>query len=183
MIKLLRVRTVFLFLTSAAILPAQSLIFEHVTIIDATGAAPAKNMSVAVDNGLITTIAKSIHPPRSQQKRVRIIDARGKFLIPGLWDMHIHLGPPDIFFPLLVANGITGVREMFTGIPISTIRQWRASHDAFGPDTPRIIAPGFLDGPPMLSTGPPPPGAIAIATPDQARFAVHALAASGVDFL
>jgi hypothetical protein len=176
-------RHLALLLISAAILPAQSLVFEHVTVIDATGAAPRKDWSVAIDNGLITTIAKTIYPPRSQQKRVRVIDAKGKFLIPGLWDMHIHLGPPDIFFPLLVANGITGVREMFTGIPISTIRQWRASHDAFGPDVPRIVAPGFVDGPPMLSTGPPPPGAIAVATPEQARYAVHALAATGVDFL
>ena len=167
-----------LLLISGIALPAQSLIFEHVTVIDATGAAPRKNLSVAIDNGLITTIAPKIRPPRSQQKRVRVIEAKGKFLIPGLWDMHIHLGPPDIFFPLLVANGITGVREMFTGIPIATIRQWRIL-----PDTPRIVAPGFLDGPPMLSNGPPPPGAFAIATPDQARFAVRALAATGVDFL
>jgi hypothetical protein len=164
-------------------LHAQSLIFQHVTVIDATGAAPKKNVDVAIDNGLITGIAKKIRPPRSQEKRVRLIEAKGKFLIPGLWDMHIHLGPPEIFFPLLIANGITGVREMFTGIPIATIRQWRISHDASGPDVPRIVAPGFLDGPPMLSTGPAPPGAIAIGTPDQARFAVRALAQTGVDFL
>lgn len=175
---MLRGSSLVLLLISGIALPAQSLIFEHVTVIDATGAPPRKNLSVAIDNGVITTIAQKIHPPRSQQKRVRIIEAKGKFLIPGLWDMHIHLGPPDIFFPLLVANGITGVREMFTGIPISTIRQWRIL-----PDTPRIVAPGFLDGPPMLSNGPPPPGAFAIATPDQARFAVRALAATGVDFL
>ncbi len=92
--------------------------------------------------------------------------------------MHMHLGPPEIFFPLLVANGITGVREMFTGIPMPTIRAWRAQ-----PDIPRIAASGFIDGPPMLSNGPSPPGAFAVATPDQARFAVHALAESGVDFL
>ncbi len=91
--------------------------------------------------------------------------------------MHIHLGPPEIFFPLLVANGITGVREMFSGIPIETIRAWRVQ-----PDAPRIVAPGFIDGPPMLSNGPPPPGAFAVVNPDQARFAVHALAQSGVDF-
>ena len=47
-----------------------------------------------------------------------VIDGKGKFLIPGLWDMHVHLSVPEIYFPLLVANGITGVREMFTGIPI-----------------------------------------------------------------
>jgi hypothetical protein len=159
---------------SVAILSAQPLILQHVTVIDATGAAPQANMSVAIENGRIAGIAKKMRVARG----ARIVEARGKFLIPGLWDMHIHLGPPEIFFPLLLANGITGVREMFTGIPIATIQRWRTLAD-----TPRIVAPGFLDGPPMLSTGPPPPGAIAIATPDQARFAVRALAQTGVDFL
>lgn len=152
----------------------QSLVLKNVTVIDATGAPPQKNVSVAIAGGRIAAIQKKI----STRKGDRVIDAKGKYLIPGLWDMHIHLGPPDIFFPLLIANGITGVRDMFSGIPMPTINAWRAR-----PDVPRIVAPGFIDGPPMLSTGPPRPGAIAVATPDQARFAVRALAASGVDFL
>ena len=90
--------------------------------------------------------------------------------------MHVHLNAPEVFFPLLVANGITGVREMFTGIPIQTIREWRMRASL-----PRIYAPGFLDGPMMLNNGPPPPGAFAVANADQARFAVRALAQSGVD--
>jgi hypothetical protein len=170
----LRALNLFVFLTSAAILSAQPLIIRHVTVIDATGAAPRADMSVAIGQGRISAISKHVPAPRG----ARVIDGRGKYLIPGLWDMHIHLGPPEIFFPLLLANGIIGVREMFTGIPIATIRHWRTL-----PDTPRIVAPGFLDGPPMLSNGPPPAGAIAIATPDQARLAVRALAESGVDFL
>jgi hypothetical protein len=56
----------------------------------------------------------------------------------------VHLNSPEVFFPLLVANGITGVREMFTAIPIETIREWRMRADV-----PRIYAPGFLDGPTM----------------------------------
>ena len=48
---------------------------------------------------------------------------------------------------------------MFTGVPIDVIRQWRSRSDAT-----RIIAAGFLDGPQMLSAGPPPPGAFAVAT-------------------
>ncbi len=158
----------------AGLLSGETVVFEHVTVIDATGAAPQKNVSVAVADGRIQAIAKKIRPPRD----ARVIEAKGKFLIPGLWDMHMHLGPPEIFFPLLVANGIVGVREMFTGIPMNTIRQWRTL-----PDTPQIVAPGFLDGPPLLSNGPPPPGAFAVETAGQARFAVRALAQSGVDFL
>ena len=157
------------------LLPAQSLIIKNVTVIDATGAAPRRKMSVGIAAGRITVIQKKIKTARG----IRVVDAKGKFLIPGLWDMHIHLGPPDIFFPLLVANGITGVREMFTGIPLETIARWRARSDV-----PRIAASGFIDGPPMLWSGAPlPPGAFAVATPDQARFAVDALARSGVDFI
>ena len=129
---------------------------------------------MAIDDGRIEAIKKRIRSRRG----ARVIEANGKFLIPGLWDMHVHLGPPETFFPLLLANGITGVREMYTGIPMPTIRAWRAM-----PNAPRIVAPGFLDGPLMLSAGPPPPGAFAVSTPEQARFAVHALARSGVDFL
>jgi hypothetical protein len=158
----------------ATLCSAQSLIIENVTIIDATGAEPRAAMSVGIANAQITAIKKKIKAPKGAQ----IVDGTGKFLIPGLWDMHVHLNGPEVFFPLLLSNGITGVREMYTGIPIRTIREWgkRAG-------VPRIFAPGFLDGPMMLNNGPPPPGAFAIADPAQARYAVHALAESGVDFL
>jgi imidazolonepropionase-like amidohydrolase len=150
---------------------AQSLVIENVTVIDATGAAPRPGMSVGIDKGLITEIKKSIKAPKGAD----IIDGTGKFLIPGLWDMHVHIRAPEIFFPIMIANGVTGVREMFTGIPIQTIREWRLRTNV-----PRIVAPGFIDGPLMLQ---PPRGAFAVANPVQARFAVRALAESGVDFL
>lgn len=169
-------RRLFGLLVSVSCLaPAQSLIIKNVTVIDATGAAPRKKMSVGIAVSRITAIQKKLKTARG----IQVIDAKGKFLIPGLWDMHIHLGTPDIFFPLLVANGITGVREMFDGIPMETIRQWRARADV-----PRIAAPGFIDGPPMLWSGAPlPPGAYAVATADQALRAVDAIARSGADFI
>jgi hypothetical protein len=169
-------RLLILFLLPASCLFAfQSLIIKNVTVIDATGAPARPKMSVGIAEGRITAIERKIKTAHG----IQVIDGKGKFLIPGLWDMHIHLGPPDIFFPLLVANGITGVREMFTGVPIATIRQWRTHSDV-----PRIVAPGFIDGPPMLwSGGPLAPGAFAVATPDQARLAVRAIAQSGADFI
>jgi hypothetical protein len=153
---------------------AQTLIIQNVTIIDATGADPRPAMSIGIENGQITAIKKSIKAPKASA----IVDGTGKFLIPGFWDMHVHLNRPEIFFPLLLANGVTGVREMFTGIPIRTIREWRMRAGV-----PRIYAAGFLDGPMMLNNGPTPPGAFAVANPEQARFAVRSLAESGVDFL
>ena len=77
----------------------------------------------------------------------RVIDATGKFLIPGLWDMHMHLDPEGKMLRVLVANGITGIREMYSGIPIATLGAWRAR-----PENPRIVAPGFLDGPLMQTS-------------------------------
>jgi len=162
-----------LFLNGASV-PPQALIFKGVTVIDATGAPPHKNWSVSVANGRIVAVRKSIRARRGD----RVIDAKGKFMIPGLWDMHIHIAAPEIFFPLLVANGITGVREMFTGFPMQTINQWRSV-----PGAPRIVAPGFIDGPLMLSNGPPPPGAFAVSNAESARIAVKLLAQSGVDFI
>jgi hypothetical protein len=155
-------------------LRAQTLIIQRATVIDLVSPTPLKDVSVAVSGGRILAVGKKIKIPPGAQ----IIDARGKFLIPGLWDMHMHLGLPDAFFPMLVANGITGVREMFSGIPLPLIQQWRARSDV-----PRIVASGFLDGPLMLSAPSIPPGAIAVSTADQARFAVDLLARSGYDFL
>jgi imidazolonepropionase-like amidohydrolase len=162
-----------LWLISTA-LSAQSILIKNVTLIDMTGAAERKGVSVAIDGERIGAIAKKIRKPRNAV----VINGKGKFLIPGLWDMHAHITSPEIYFPLLVANGITGVREMFDGIPMPVIRQWRTRADV-----PRIVAPGFIDGPPMLWNGAPPPGAIAVETADQARFAVDTLARSGVDFI
>jgi hypothetical protein len=153
---------------------AQSLVIKNVTVVDATGSDPRPGMSVGIANGQIVAIKKKIKAPKGAD----IVDGTGKFLIPGLWDMHVHINTPEIFFPLLVANGVTGVREMFTGHPNQTIREWKMRAGA-----PRIFAAGFLDGPMMLNNGPPPPGAFAVANPMQARYAVRALAQSGVDFL
>jgi imidazolonepropionase-like amidohydrolase len=146
-----------LFCLAFSLCSAQSLVIENVTVIDASGAAARPGMSVGIEKGLITEIKKSIKAPKGAD----IIDGTGKFLIPGLWDMHVHISAPEVFFPLLIASGVTGVREMFTGVP-------------------RIFAAGFLDGPLMTQ---PPAGAFAVANPAQARAAVRGLAASGVDFL
>jgi hypothetical protein len=153
---------------------AQTLIFEHATVIDATGAPPKKDFAVVVTDGRITSVSQQAV---AVAEAVRI-DATGKFLIPGLWDMHVHVSVPQISYPLFVANGITGVREMYSGVPLATVRQWKTV-----PDTPRIVAPGFIDGPLMLPGGANWPDAVAVSTAEQARLAVRSLAAQGADFL
>jgi hypothetical protein len=92
--------------------------------------------------------------------------------------MHVHLDPLGNSLRALVANGITGVREMYSGIPIATLAAWRER-----PENPRIVAAGFLDGPLMLTSGPAPPDAYAVGTAEQARLAIALLSVSGADFL
>ena len=90
-------------------------------VIDGTGAKPRSDISVQLLGDRIGEIAKHIKAPAG----VQVINAKGKFLIPGLWDMHVHLGYPEQYFALLVANGITGIREMYTGLPLRSC--WRCA--------------------------------------------------------
>jgi len=150
---------------------AQSILFEHATVIDATGAPPRADVSVAIADGRIVSIGKNIPPAPG----TRVIDATGKFLIPGLWDMHVHLDAQGNALGAFVANGITGVREMYSGIPIATLAAWRAR-----PENPRIVVPGFLDGP---LAGQSQADGFRVETGPQARLAVALLADRGADFL
>ena len=88
-----------------------ALVFTNVTVIDGTGAAAQPAMTVVIRNDRFEAIGQTGQvavPPGSQ-----IVDGRGKFMIPGLWDMHVHLtdARPSAI-PALVANGVTGVRDM-----------------------------------------------------------------------
>ena len=112
------------------------------------------------------------------------IDGSGKFLIPGLWDMHVHMVFGDWFprgkevtLPLFIANGITGVRDM--GGELEVLQQWRKEISAGTLIGPRIVMSG-----PMLD-GPQPrfPSSIAIKTPEDGRRAVDDLKRRGADFI
>jgi imidazolonepropionase-like amidohydrolase len=89
------------------------LAISDVTVIDATGAPAKPDMTVIITGDRITEIAqtgKVVIP-----KNAQVIDGKGKFLIPGLWDMHVHTaveGLPERYFPMFIANGVTGVRDM-----------------------------------------------------------------------
>src|SRR4029453_13056240 len=90
---------------------SRPVVFTHVTVIDATGAAAKPDMTVVIAADRISRIGES--------KQVRIpgnaevIDARGKYLVPGLWDMHVHLAKAgENSLALFLANGVTSVRDM-----------------------------------------------------------------------
>jgi imidazolonepropionase-like amidohydrolase len=76
------------------------IVFRHVTVIDVTGAPSKFNMTVIITGNLISGIGKTgkVQEPKNAQ----VIDAAGKFLIPGLWDMHVHLSDKKTPFPLFM---------------------------------------------------------------------------------
>ena len=119
----------------------KSLAFTHVTVIDCTGAKPKPDMTVVITNGKITAIGKSATIPADAQ----VIEATGKFLIPGLWDMHVHATEIPVFLSLYLANGVTGVRDMYApNDSIFALRKQIQEGKTLGP---RLVAAGrIVDG-------------------------------------
>lgn len=116
------------------------------------------------------------------------INGEGKYLIPGLWDMHVHTGDADIFFPLYVANGITGVRDTGGGLEQSTgnlsvkfenLSKWKSEIEEgkrLGPEF--ILAGAMIDGSPTYW-----PGNIGVTDSISIHEAVSSQKALGVDFI
>jgi imidazolonepropionase-like amidohydrolase len=154
----------------------QILVLTHVTVIDATGAEAKPDLTVVVRDGRIAALGRSdrIRPP----KGAHVVDASGKFLIPGLWDMHVHEWNKEAFFPLFIANGVTGVRDMFS--PLPPIKRWRAEVAARTTIGPHIVAAGImLDGP----NPPCAPCSIAVGNAAEGRKAVLTVKEMGADFI
>ncbi len=154
---------------------SKTLAITNVTIIDATGAAAKPAMTVVIAGDRITEIGKSgkVKLPKDAQ----VVDGRGKFLIPGLWDMHVHAWAANVFFPLFIANGITGVRDMFGSI--GTIKNWRQQMAEGKLTGPRLYAAGpIVDGPKPIW-----PGSIAVKDEVEGRQAVAKVKTDGSDFV
>ena len=158
--------------------PTAPLAFTRVTVVDVTGGPSKSDMTVVIDGRRIQALGPTGSTPIPEGAEV--IDARGRFLLPGLWDMHVHiLGDPAWFFPLFIANGVTGVRYMGgTVLP----EQWHAVRDRTAAGEllgTRVLAAGpILDGPEPIW-----PGSIALSTEDEARAAVADLKRRGADFV
>ena len=166
--------------------PPTPIAITHVTVINPGTSSFEVNRTVVVTGDRITSVsdAAKVQPP----KDARVIDGAGQYLIPGLWDMHVHSvfgdwfpGGRDIILPLFIANGVTGVRDMGGEVPV--LMAWR-----------KEIASGKLIGPRMVISGPMLdgylpngklrfPSSIPVKTPADAIAAVDSLKKQGVDFI
>ena len=170
--------TAFLSISSPT---AQSkvLAFTNVTLIDATGAAPRAAVTVVIDGDRISAIGSTgtIRVPDGGQT----VDGRAKYLIPALWDMHVHLGTYDDAartLRRLVSYGITGVRDIASPVDdIVRLRHDSASGALLGP---HVDAAGPILQRPLPFRLPP---LVRTVTDFDARQTVHELRAKGVDFI
>jgi hypothetical protein len=115
-------------------------------VIDVASGATRPDQTVLISGNRISFVGPSTSaniPPGA-----RVIDGRGKFLIPGLWDMHVHgfvYHFSDFAGPLMIANGVTGARDM--GYHIDTTRRWRSDIATGREVGPRLVIGARVDGP------------------------------------
>ncbi|HTK95342.1 MAG TPA: amidohydrolase family protein [Terriglobales bacterium] len=154
---------------------SKTLVIRNVTVIDCTGAEAKPDMTVVVRDGRIAQVGKTtdITVPQSAE----VIDASGKFLIPGLWDMHGHLTDAgEGSLAQLIENGVTGVRDM--GGDLELVQRYRREIEQGKRVGPRILAAGpLLDGPTEAKWH------VVAKDEAEARALVRSIKARGADFL
>ncbi|HEX8209919.1 MAG TPA: amidohydrolase family protein [Longimicrobium sp.] len=174
-------RTAFFALLACAVgcatppLSAQ-LALTHANVVDVERGVVLTDRTVLISGSRIVSVGTGVRLPRG----ARVLDARGKYVIPGLWDMHVHTsreGRARHFWPLFLAHGVTGVREM--GSYLDTLQHWRAAARRPGSGAPRIVWSS-----PMLD-GVPTSWVHGYGVPDaaRARVVVDTMQRLGFDFL
>ena len=143
----------------------------HVTVIDVATGKKMPDQTVVLQGDRILSVS-AFDPASTPQGRV--IDVQGNFLIPGLWDMHVHIQDLEDL-PLYIANGVTGVRLMFGSKHTPSLRAKVAS----APVAPEVIfGSAIVDGDPPVWEG-----SIIVKKPDDARRTVDEIKADGADFV
>jgi len=148
----------------------------NVTVIDVRTGMRVPDQNVVVQGQRIAAVGPASTTP--VPAGAQVIDGRGRYLIPGLWDMHVHLDSTDL--AALVRFGITGARDMAGDL--DQVLSWRrriAARELPGGGPRLVVAGAFLRGPRSQSES----GPWIIRTAEQGKRAVDSLAARGVDFV
>ncbi|HKY30034.1 MAG TPA: amidohydrolase family protein [Pyrinomonadaceae bacterium] len=159
---------------------AKPIAFVNVNVIPMDKQRVLQKQNVIIRNGVIAEIgdANRIKIPRDAQR----IDGTGKYLIPGLTDMHVHLFTDDEFpdhlaedeFKIMIAYGVTTIRLMI-GTPEQLVLRRKSANE-------EILAPTIYVASPHL-TGRKQPNAVVVTTESEARDAVRRSKQDGYDFI
>jgi hypothetical protein len=180
--------------SSVAVRGTATVAITHVTVIDVAAGVGVPDRTVLVRGTRIVGVVPAARAP--SLAAANVVDGRGRYLIPGLWDMHAHFGTDSLvrrsIFPLFVATGVTGVRDMWgdcdsacapdqadVSAPAPVVRAWQ-----------RDVARGALVGPRLVAgsaifEGPKPiaGGAYAIHSAKEAREKVRLAKRRGAAFI
>jgi imidazolonepropionase-like amidohydrolase len=146
------------------------LLIRDVAIVDVAAGRATPPRSILIRGGQIAAIGVGLRVPAS----VRVMDGRGKFVIPGLWDMHVHLTSREQL-PAYLHYGVTGVRDM--GSDYDRVNLWRGE-----------MQKGALLGPHIETCGPALNGVASsdvrvVRSPEEARTVFNQLDDESVDFI
>ena len=162
---------------------AQTITLDNVTIVNVANGQLEPRKTIVVDGRRIVRVEDASESTRA----AATLDGTGMFVIPGLWDMHIHLhftndsarfhSTSEVMLPLFIVNGVTGVRDLGSNLEASVaLRDSVAAHQLIGP---RMLVSGpMIDGPTSQYAA-----VIKVATRDEARAAVRTLKERGVDLI
>jgi hypothetical protein len=173
-----------LFLTTAvaaANRPSEVTVLTNVNVVDVLGSKVERNMTVVLKEGRIESIARVGLIGRG--RGIHVINASGKFLVPGFWDMHVHSaggsGPAwdeKIIYPLYIVHGITGVRDMGGDLDLLQARQKKVVAG-------ELLAPTLVISGPFITGGKSGAQVLAVHDAEEARKAVDDLKGQRVDFI
>lgn len=158
----------------------QPLALTHVILVDVRDGSLHRDQTVIIRGERITAVGTAADT--AVPDAARVIDGRGRYLIPGLWDMHVHSAAAiGWHFPLFVAHGVTGVRNLHTTVkaPLELTQSIKARLA-----TGELLGPRFVASGPIVDGEPPAwPAAVVVRTPAEARTAVDTLVDGGADFI
>ena len=162
--------------------PPHDTVLTHVNVVDVERGIVRKDRALVLSKGRIATEVSAIGLVAEIAPGAERVDGAGAFVIPGLWDMHVHTlwnrDVPEPFFRLFLRSGVTAVRDMGGDLQVGL--ETRGRIESCTSSAPHVWFPGpFLDGPQPVD----PSLSIALSTPDEGRAAVKMLRGRGVDFI
>ena len=176
--------TVLLFLScKKSSIESYDILISNVKIVDVATGNVTAGMLVLIEGDTITRIVDEEEINNFTARET--VDAGGSFLMPGLWDMHVHFRGGDTLIaenkellPLFLAYGITSIRDAGGDITPALL-EWRDQIAQGNLDGPRIFTPG----PKFDGTNPAWPGSIRVTTREEIETAMDSLEALGVDYI
>ncbi|MFI5584223.1 amidohydrolase family protein [Amycolatopsis sp. NPDC051758] len=164
------------FAQEAAAAGTEVVVVLGATVVDGTDGPARPGSAVVLVGDRIAWVGPAAELPGLPGARV--VDGRGRHLVPGLWDMHAHgIDYEDLWPPLFLANGVTGIREMQGYAENRATRDKITRGELLGPRV--VLASAVLDGPESL-LGPP---VQLVRNAQEGRAAVRTAVAQGADFV